>query len=360
MKKILIAMCAVATMASCSQNELLDINESNPNLISFDTYWCNYTRATEASVDNIKSTGGFGVWSKTTTNSWSGSSLFINNENVKWGDAWTTDRKYYWPSNDALDFVAYYPYNKDAVLTNNILTCEEIVTTAANQKDILVSTVLTSLNSGNGTNGAVSFTMSHVLSQVDFKIAVEEGSNVSVIINSFEIQGVNTTHSGLDLVKKSILTSTEFTPSFDTNYTYGESKTFTPQTINQSGSVTLSGVEDNGVFMLLPQKLSPWNVTKEPTNQAVNPGARIVMNYTYKINDVTIFEDKDAAFPLSGTWDPSTKYLYTLTFSDTSGGGYEPYEPENPDTKPEIGDPILGYLNSPLLDVAGRDSAEGH
>lgn len=94
-----------------------------------------------------------------------------------------------------------------------------------------------------------------------------------------------------------------------------------------------------GSLMVLPQTLTPWDKTaadKEGAYLAVKLnictplGGRV-----YPVTDFWKFEKKYAwvAVPLSGTWEPGKRYVYTLDFTD--GAGYS--DPEKPNPQPVLG-----------------------
>ncbi|MFI3248451.1 MAG: fimbrillin family protein [Rikenellaceae bacterium] len=253
MKKILLLAGVVAAMASCTKNEVVDVNMDNPNLINFTTYTGSATKGADVTSENIVD-GNVGVYAVADTGTdFSAYTIpntmlsattngYNDDDNSGTGDTfstpvsgqWTSSASYYWPIDPATvyDFYAYYPFtdvaDKGAQITNaGVLTDTAenftLATTAADQIDILAG--------GNTTIAAqsstVMLTLNHMLSKVDFQIGVKsevDGSAIKVMIHDISLSGIASTHGGLDLYNKKLADPTA-AQTYTTAYTYGGANT---------------------------------------------------------------------------------------------------------------------------------------
>lgn len=204
MKKSLFMMgVAIAALSSCTQNEVLDIAESNT--IQFGkSYIGKPTRATivenEAMLDNfyvyahsVNSTPG---WETALTGNY-----FMTNEKVYRGpnDVWGYDNIQKYDENKLYSFAAYSDGGIEGVdgklasgvtftsPTSSAIAKLEIAnyTTDGKDKDLLVAI---SQNTLTKTDPKVTFAFKHALSQIKFNIHNPLGNN-SIRIESFSVSG---------------------------------------------------------------------------------------------------------------------------------------------------------------------------
>lgn len=311
--KVFFAVAALAVLASCSKNELAEVNPEAQNVVKFDNYLGKTKAAEIAGIDALKPQG-FKVYADIYGATFGS---FMSNLAVTWSTDWSYTGDYSWVN--AGTNINFYAYSTSQALTANAsgLLAPTIAATAAGQDDILIAAKVTQ------ASGTVNFAFTHALSQVDFKIDCGEGTTAT--INSFEIQGVNTASASLSLLDKSWATPSG--AALSTAYTYGGGATTPafPISVAANGSsnaISGLGTPAPGAFMLIPQDILAWNPNDVTPTTTV--GARIKINYTLSFDGVAALTNVDAYFPIpSRSWVPGTKYLYTLTLSKNVGGGYD-------------------------------------
>ena len=182
MKKILLAAVAIAALASCSNDDVVDVNQGKG--ISFRT---SLDKAlTRANVTNLQNLAAFNV-----TAIGNGVNYFTNlavtsNDN---GNNWNTASTYYWPGYE-LAFFAYAPQNPGGNV--EISSAEKKITgfspaqSVLDQKDLIIS-YNTGTKSRNEANG-VSMNFKHALSQIEVKAKC---SNDKVKIEVLGVKLVN-------------------------------------------------------------------------------------------------------------------------------------------------------------------------
>ena len=183
MKKVLFALFAVAALASCSNNEVVELNREQ---IAFgDTFVNNATKAdysTGKTVDAFKVYGTVTALGNTTT--------IFNANNVTrgsktYGEAWACDgTPQYWLPNASYSFAAIV--DGEAVATATLpAKINHTVADGANNKDLLyatanVTTDDTATPDNVNTNNVVAFDFSHLLSKVQFNIKNETNQKYQV------------------------------------------------------------------------------------------------------------------------------------------------------------------------------------
>lgn len=360
MKKILLAAVAIAALASCSNDDVVDVNQGKG--ISFRT---SLDKAlTRANVTNLQNLAAFNV-----TAIGNGVNYFTNlavtsNDN---GNNWNTASTYYWPGYE-LAFFAYAPQNPGGNV--EISSAEKKITgfspaqSVLDQKDLIIS-YNTGTKSRNEANG-VSMNFKHALSQIEVKAKC---SNDKVKIEVLGVKLVNAASKA------------DFTfPEVETNIGYAlqqsawsgwmekddPSKAYV---IRGENIVTLDNeakslMFNKGNFMLIPQKLEKWNGNTATTGVYLSVLYRIYSldngNATLLYPQPTDNDDKTGKYAFSAVgidtnWEPGKKYTYMLNFCDNDGGAGEidplPTDPANP-SDPNVdptpipggngGDPVLG------------------
>ena len=196
MKKLFIAIMAVAAAVSCSQE--LTVDAPKGAAIAFDNAFVeNATRAADIDAEGIKAVG-FGVTGYIVNTAGDQGKIF-NNQEVAWnGSAYAYSPAQYWTAGNTYTFAALVPYTgaqwtyaaTDAfngeISFNNALA-------AANQ-DLLYSyhseTMPESIVS---TPAAVEFTFNHILSRVkfSFKNGFGEGENITLKVKDVVVTNVH-------------------------------------------------------------------------------------------------------------------------------------------------------------------------
>lgn len=181
MKKILIALCAVATLASCTKNEVLSYDKE---AIGFDNAFVdNSTRSVETpGYSKERLFDDFAIYGFV-----EGASVFNGIEVSKGGDITNnelknTDWKYagtqYWIAGANYDFYAIAPFTGNWAKTADP-TQEGVTITFTNNngtQDLLYSGIVERVGAASN-NAAVALTFNHILSKVKFSF--KNGYNAS-------------------------------------------------------------------------------------------------------------------------------------------------------------------------------------
>ena len=192
----LLATAVLIVMAGCSQNEITDISPDANPAVGFDIYTGAQTKGTV--TDNgtgatgiKKSDTGFGILAYYTgQNSWSTTGSFdpdfMWNQQVKYGSgSWKYTPVKYWPNkeNDKISFFAYAPYSATQTgggesygikLPTNSATTKPTITFTLNfDPTNMVDLVAGFQKDMTKRTTAVTFTLAHLLSRVEFKAKLD-------------------------------------------------------------------------------------------------------------------------------------------------------------------------------------------
>lgn len=375
MKKLLFAAAVITAMASCSNNEIIDVNPGEG--ISFRTSLDKATRANAANVTTLDNLNDFKVTGLTNNQNYF-TDLLVS----KAGSVWNTESTYYWP-NDNVQFFAYAPTNigTGTISINNSgqqITNFTPETEVANQKDLLIS-----YNTGNKTNNestGVLMNFKHALSQIEIKAKC---SNPNIMIKVKGVRIVNPASTGTLTFPTSPTTSGTTLAQGIWSSLQGQDASaykIKGQEIELDQTVKSLMFGDKN-FMLIPQKLTAWAGTTAKTGAYISVLCQIysktqngesILLYpkqTATRASVTLPESNLYAYAsvaIDTNWEPGKKYVYTLDFCSTAtnGGGAGLIDP-NPDntTDPEVdpnpkpgsngGDPVL---NGPIKFTVSVDN----
>ena len=185
-KTLFIGVAALAMLASCSNDEVVEQPKSNA--ISFSTFVDNATRADALTTENIAEKGGFGVYGYVENMN---GKLFDNEAVTNAGSGWTYNNTQYWVAGKSYWFQAFAPYAADYTFTaptGNLPTGEAGTVSFTNNgtTDFCVaSATATGLATGNVP---VPFTFKHLLSRVKFTLVNSfPNSNMSMVISDVKI-----------------------------------------------------------------------------------------------------------------------------------------------------------------------------
>lgn len=350
MKKSLFMMgVAIAALSSCTQNEVLDIAESNT--IQFGkSYIGKPTRATI--IDKVDNLDNFYVYAFTNPTDWSTSpvtSLFTNEKVYKGPNGWGYDNiKEYTPDN-VYSFAAYsdggaagvdgkLADNTDGEGENGVTFTAPDASgntakleiknyeTNGKDKDLLVAIFQGELSDDNQE---VSFAFKHALSQIKFNIHNPLGNN-PIEIENFSVEGFK---------DKATLTYSE--PAGEANIAWN--------TI--SGEKTINALEKDkavtndpayGTYTIIPQTVD--NVLSGEGESAVK-GLEVNITATLYKADGTVLK-KSQNFKAELTNLPTFEPGYIYNFNATLNMGYiyfdnievKEWVPSTPDTEmtPEV------------------------
>lgn len=188
-KSILTVAVAALALAGCTKNETVEVADSN--LIGFNAFVGNATRAVEVDNDNFEAFYVFGT--KT-----SGTGEFFNNTQVYESGTegkWIYDDRFLWETGQTYTFAAYSNGGeKDNVpLTGmswdgSALSITDYKTT--DQQDLLVA-IASNVADVEASNAPVEFTFQHALAMIKFTLNSELGDGDNAIkISEFKVSGI--------------------------------------------------------------------------------------------------------------------------------------------------------------------------
>ncbi len=188
MKKLLFAICAVATLASCSKDEVVSYDKGE--VIGFANPFVNKSTraATDPSFGGVNDLTAFNVWG-------TANDVAIYDGDVVSGSVgageWTCTEKNYWVKGASYKFAALANAAVgDVSLSANLPTSVVFDATTAN-KDLIYATATAT---GEESNSAVALTFSHLLSKVKFSVINNSTSatGYSFKITNIKINGKKT------------------------------------------------------------------------------------------------------------------------------------------------------------------------
>lgn len=190
---------AVAALSSCSNNEVLDIAESNAIKFS-NSFVGKPTRgvtAPELTTDNLKEMYVFASNEDGTVFDVNPKLVYRIGETNEWG----YDNLVAWEANKNYEFVAYAGKDLAGNVTanddNESLKFSNIVVNGDkdNQFDLLYSNTNSIQTTAADGNPVIDFTFEHLLSMVQFTLKSGFGATTEVKITGFKFYGVKTTGS---------------------------------------------------------------------------------------------------------------------------------------------------------------------
>ena len=303
MKKILLAIAAVATITSCSQNEEFE-NQGQEAEISFNSVINKSTRA--AIIEDAKFSSFTVSGYRTAEKMTSGTQLatgFMDDVKVSKGEGgWSQVGTFYWPATAYVSFFATSPEQTLDITTKvGFPAFHYTVGATAEQVDLLAANLINQQKADN----KVTLGFHHLLTQVNFSIKGDT-KDFKYVISKLELSGV----------------SASATYSFDGNtgtvgawgnwgtadgaYTYNITD---PKeiTVTDIASVTNLDVAETSLFMLVPQTLTA--------------SAKVSITY-YAIPkdktdplDKTFEGTKTVELGTSTKWEANKKVRYTLVLS---------------------------------------------
>ena len=356
MKKYLFLALGVAALASCSSDEVVELNEGNE--IKFSVVADNDSRAATVYCNN-NLMKDFVLYASTDKGK-----DFIVEETYEWDQnySYTTGDNgsvRYWPESDALNFYAIK--NADLEWTAGQAPTGKFTVdgTVGQQVDFVYSVERSDDNTGvtkdESNNGNVVLNFRHALSQIEFQ-AINENPDLWVeILNvkvgnaksagDFLFPNVSTknnyeNHDGnvISNTGAGVITwSNQATP---VNYTLDSD--ITPVTLlSTEGVKPVTFVKGDlttytNSMLLLPQTTEAWN-GKEGAFLAVK--CRIwniidgdtdtkVLLYGDKLGDGTA-EGRWAFVPVKFEWTPGCKYIYTFNFTKGGNAGLDDSDGED-------------------------------
>lgn len=292
MKKSLFVLgVAVAALASCTNEEVVNIAESN--VIKFDNAFVGKNTKAVTTVDGT-SFNSFFVYAKKGTDD-----LFTNENVYKESNAWGYDNLKKWEASQTWKFVAYSnggTTGKGSGKIDNGVSLDETGGTTAlkitdysvgdDNRDLVASVSTTDLVSANAL---VEFTFKHVLSKLKFTIESELGDDNTLTITNFNVEGAK---------DKGTLTFTNENTSWD--LTSGEARTIS----NAAFGEATTSVPATDEFVVIPQ------ATESGITVTFNVAATIGGQSYNKKMTATIAKE-------NANWSPNYSYNYIAIIKPT-------------------------------------------
>lgn len=295
MKKSLVMLgVAVAALSSCTQNEVINVNDSRT--IGFDTFVSKPSRTIINSVSDLKSFNVFGGYSSLTNNF---DDVVVTEKDGSWG---YTDLQY-WEASKTYTFQAYAGATANAEPTANGVSFTSF--TADGQSDLLSADVVSVTTNESAvpqdlTSGKVSFDFRHVLSMIKFTFTSTLSSNVSITISNLTINGLNsvgtyTTSASNKGTWGTLGTAKNYVFTTDGSFTSDSEKVSSeniviPQTVNANAIEVTFDLEATGGLTISPavehkvelpaitwEEGKRYNYTVELTAKNINPSGGLSM-----------------------------------------------------------------------------------
>ena len=332
MKKIFLALAAVAALASCSKSEAQ--YEDVKDEISFAPVAKNITK-TMITGTAFPKTESFNVWAwykqvpkNTSVDEWGATDsehLYISEgEFVNQGGTpnWKGKTSYYWPKVGSLLFAGYYPTSiEDDVeyhfnSTTNEMVFNNIKERVVDAVDPTEDIMYFNMTSKSSNAGPVSVVFKHALSWITVNLSRPSDNAVGVeypkiLVNSVTFTKVNPQGTGT-------VTGTDGTIQWETNGTV-QNPVVTPAT----GVVLTKAVQKQTEPLFIPQDL----IADDPSTTDVNEAMQLQVNYTIFSSETEYFTETysvDLA-QMQGTsngtttvlskWEPAKHYTYNISIS---------------------------------------------
>ena len=348
-KRLLILAVAGLALASCSNDEVVEsVATSDANAISFRPLVSGATRALDQTTTTLQGDGkGFYVTAKynASASQEGGTDYFGATTPVHYtykGGAtngyYTSDEKYYWPSEGYLNFYAFAP----AVKTDEIeRTAYNIFTitpnnSAASQEDFIYAVTYDGNKSSNGTTG-VTLTFHHAESKVS--IQAKNTSTLDFTINAVTLYQVSTSGKFTYTSNAASITDSKLNNSTWDTWTGSSAYAHTPGTTAFAAGAGAASIATD--MILVPQTIAPVSAYASASADAAlaSTGSFIKVQLKAKQGSYYVLGGEstwvEAIWPLpAGRWDPGYHYTYTV---DLAGGGYSA---TNKDADTDL-DPLL-------------------
>lgn len=295
MKKLLLGVFTIASLASCSQNEVM--LDGTQKAIGFGPSQFGNS-VTSRVADPLSNSVKLGVFAYQTTGG--PTALYINDILSYQTNAWKLNSIYYWAeTNSALKLFAYGPFDNGGTatgITNS--TCAvgstpafdyAVTGTAPNQTDVIVD-----LAGQTADKTTVTFNLSHVLTQLKFQAKLSASPNAQLIakIASIKVKAPSTA---------------KFAISSGAAQWTGHAVTNTDYTVvnTETSAITASSAVVGNTLNLIPSSTAAViEVTANAYDKTT--GAKVG-------SKVTTIKCDGTGAPNVATWVAGTQVTYTLT-----------------------------------------------
>lgn len=211
----------------------------------------------------------------------------------------------YWPDTDNDNIVNWYAHSDGTFYRDNDKGTPYISFTvdenAAQQKDLLVSTLSKSYNE---CGGHLNFTFDHACAAVRFYVKKANNlSDYTLTVSSVILSGVvNTGNYHYDTSKWTLVNATSSYTLYD-----GTAKTLT-----NSDYEALDATEAPSYLFLIPQTLTAWAPPSAPANTYLE------LTYTISKNSSNVFYNGTAYIPFAATLAAGTQYDVKINIGKNS------------------------------------------
>lgn len=340
MKKELCMMAIGLLLAGCSADEeIANVQTSETNAISFNVVSNNpQTKATIINNNNF-ATHTFEVFAFRNSDYYMGTTE--GGVTIKYNQtAWTyedTEKIYYWPHTDALDFYAispsdvFIPFSREISGTKQEFSYVVIDDygdhSVPNYQNVdVMYAVATNQKKANLTNGVVPLHFKHMLSQVVFKAKANSDQMVNVQVKSMKLHNVPSTGTFTFPQSAEAAGTWNIGAALPSNYTVGMDmdEPLGYIEVNTQEPVDLS---EEKPMLFIPASLTGWDTHHSITIADNNRESYLEIKCKIKVGSgssahysVGNANTFDVIYvPFGVTWESGKRYVYTLCF----GAGYD-------------------------------------
>lgn len=342
MKKIFLAVLAVATLASCATDEI--VSTPKGAAIGFDEAFVdNSTRANDITSANI---ANFSVYGSVVKGGQQGL-IFNNQKVVKNGTAYEYSPAQYWIAAANYYFVAIAPYSDvwgytptDNLAQNGTITLDNSASGANANVDLLYAYNAPTKTPDEITSqpDPVAFTFKHLLSRVKFTFhnKFNAGSNIELVVSGVKVN--NVFQSGSLAVTNGQVETWDVTGVAIDEFVFGNVNETASQAADPTKIADNNGYASTEYFYFIPAEatyevefdVNLWQagVSVDTYHHTVNVPAKLEMGRSYNIV---------AELAPGNVSDDPTNTVYPIEFTVTE------VEEWVTDEKPETTVPTPGY-----------------
>lgn len=340
----LLAGLSALSLASCANDEPVNVRSTEDNAISFRSGMS--SRATEVNNSNL---------SEIYVTAFTKSSTQPYFENIKFSKGsdsfFTSTEKYSWlANNDTITFRAYSPsqadLGADVTVTDEVMTLESFAVPEQIKDQVDFITANAKGTKKDNAVSGVELTFDHRLAQIEIR------AKSSSPTYTYKVTGAR-------IGRAEYIGTFNFNTNEWTLDDWHDTQVYDatcPEVVLTSEAQNIMGPDGNA--MLMPQTLTPWDPMGDPDNVARESYLSVLVQITRTDNGMQIYPypndplDVDghriavtgkeqrhyawASIPLSGEWKQGVKYIYTLDFTDGAGN----VDPDDPTP----GEPVLGEI----------------
>ena len=245
MKKTLLFAGMAALLASCANQETVEVAQSNA--IGFNAYVGKATRAdmTASTLNEFNVYGYYGTETE----------VFDGVKVTNTSGSWVAEETAYWVANQTYNFAAVAPSSIEASFSANGLVLTDYTPSGGDDLIVAVSNPITAQKTGND---AVQLNFKHALAKVQLKlenVGDQEVSTVKLndVINKGSLTATNETGVVLEWEPSSETNSYNFTLTSNSGALY-----VIPQELTSDVTVTLTVDGDSKEFLVKQANVGEW------------------------------------------------------------------------------------------------------